>query len=87
MAGAAALGWADYVGLLGSALFIGAFAYANIAGELDKLWFNLVNLIGAGLLLVSLAVRFNLAAFVLEAAWGAIAAIGLVVELRRRWRR
>ena len=39
---------------------------------------------GAALLLVSLSVNFNLAAFVLEAAWGAIAAVGLVGELWRR---
>jgi len=75
---------ADAIGLTGSALFIGAFAYANIAKNLNKLLFNAVNLIGAVLLLISLSVKFNLAAFVLEAAWGAIALIGVVGALWRK---
>ena len=73
---------ADIIGLTGSALFIGAFAYANIAKQLNKVWFNLANLAGAILLLISLSVTFNLAAFVLEAAWGVIALVGLVLALR-----
>ena len=77
---------ADLIGLAGSALFIGAFAYANLAKQLDKVVFNLANLAGAILLLVSLSVTFNLAAFVLEAAWGAIAAAGLVLAVRARMR-
>lgn len=77
---------ADIIGLIGSVLFIAGFAYANIAKILNQLWFNAVNLVGAVLLLISLSVHFNLAAFVLEAAWGAIAALGLVraIWLRRR---
>jgi hypothetical protein len=75
---------ADVIGLVGTALFIGAFAYANWAKELNKLLFNLLNLGGAILLLISLSVKFNLAAFVLEVAWGAIALIGIAAELRKR---
>ena len=78
---------ADVIGLTGSALFIGAFAYANLAKRLDKLAFNLANLVGSILLLISLAVNFNLAAFVLETAWGLIAAAGLVMAIRARMRR
>jgi hypothetical protein len=75
---------ADIIGLCGSALFIGGFAYANWAGEMNKVVFNLVNLAGAVLLLISLSVTFNLAAFVLEAAWAMIALAGLVSALRTR---
>ncbi|KHL26716.1 permease [Croceibacterium mercuriale] len=75
---------ADIVGLLGSALFIAAFAYANMVKVIDKVLFNAVNLIGAALLLTSLSVNFNLAAFVLEAAWTLIAAISLVSALLAR---
>ena len=78
---------ADVIGLTGSALFIGAFAYANLSKHLNKLAFNLANLVGSILLLISLAVNFNLAAFVLETAWGLIAAAGLVMALRTRRRR
>ena len=75
---------ADIIGLTGSAIFLAAFAYANIAKELNKVWFNFANLAGAILLLISLSVTFNLAAFVLEAAWGAIAAVGLVLAIRAK---
>ncbi len=75
---------ADIVGLSGGALFVAAFIYANYADKLDKLWFNLINLVAAALLLVSLWVNFNLAAFVLEGVWAAIALIGLIGALRAR---
>lgn len=80
---------ADSIGLLGSALFIAAFAYANLAAHLNKFWFNFANLAGSLLLLISLSVHFNLAAFVLETAWGAIALAGIVgaVLSRRRGQR
>jgi hypothetical protein len=76
--------WANLVGLIGSAIFIAAFAYANAAARLDKVLFNTANLVGAVLLLASLWVHFNLAAFVLEAAWAAIAGWGLVKALYDR---
>ena len=75
---------ADVVGLVGSAIFIAAFAYANFAKRFDKLWFNLANLVGAVLLLTSLWINFNLAAFVLEIAWGVIASVGIFAALRAR---
>ena len=78
--------WANVVGLIGSAIFIAAFAYANAATTLDKLLFNLANLTGAVLLLASLWVHFNLAAFVLEVAWAVIAGWGLLKALRERRR-
>lgn len=68
---------ADIVGLAGSALFISAFAYANLTRQMNMWLFNLANLAGAILLLISLSVHFNLAAVVLELAWGGIALFGL----------
>lgn len=76
--------WATIVGLIGSALFVGGFAYANAARQLDKVLFNLINLLGAILLLVSLSVHFNLAAVVLEVCWGLIALVGLIKALGER---
>jgi hypothetical protein len=75
---------ADIIGLTGSVLFIGAFGYANFSQSMDKVLFNVVNLVGAVLLLISLSVHFNLAAVVLEAAWACIAFAGLVGALRAR---
>ncbi|MBS0482426.1 MAG: hypothetical protein JSR96_09795 [Proteobacteria bacterium] len=78
--------WSTLVGLLGSALFLGGFAYANAAQQLNKVLFNLINLIGSILLLISLAVHFNLPAFVLEVCWGVIALGGLIRSLAARRR-
>lgn len=75
---------ADIVGVMGSVLFIGAFAYANTVETIDKLLFNAVNLAGAILLLISLWVHFNLAAFILEGAWAVIALFSLVKAIRER---
>ncbi len=75
---------ADIIGLTGSALMVGGFAYANRAKVLNKLLFNAVNLAGAVLLLISLSVKFNLGAFVLEAVWGVIALVGIFAALRQR---
>jgi hypothetical protein len=75
---------ADIIGICGSVLFIGAFIYANMAQALNKLLFNALNLIGAVLLLISLSVNFNLAAVVLEVAWGIIALVGLIRALRKQ---
>lgn len=74
---------ADIIGIVGSILFVSAFAYANAAKELNKLWFNVANLAGAICLLISLSVHFNLAAFILEAAWAVIAFAGIVAALRK----
>ena len=40
---------------------------------------------GAGLILFSLTVSFNLSAFVIEAFWLLISCIGLIQFLRERW--
>ena len=80
------LALSDIIGLIGSALFIAAFAYANVAQRLNKVVFNLANLVGAVLLLISLSINFNLASFVLEAVWGVIALAGLVSALLKRER-
>jgi hypothetical protein len=75
---------ADIIGICGSVLFIGAFLYANISPAMNKVLFNIFNLLGAILLLISLSVHFNLAAVVLEVAWAMIAIFGLVTALRAR---
>ncbi|PXA83102.1 hypothetical protein DMC47_44515 [Nostoc sp. 3335mG] len=73
---------ATFIGLIGSATFIAAFAYANISKAMDKRLFNAMNLIGAILLLISLSVDFNLPSVVLESVWGIIALIGLIAAMR-----
>ncbi len=75
---------ADIIGIIGSILFISGFAYANMAKVMNKLWFNIANLAGAVLLLISLSVHFNLAAVLLEIAWAVIAIAGIVAALKAR---
>lgn len=79
----------DAAGLVGVALILGAYAAAQLRW-LDPLKppALLMNLAGAALVLVSLSQRFNLAAFVMEAAWAVVALYGLlrVVFTRRRGR-
>ena len=77
----------DAAGLAGVALILAAYAAAQLRW-LDPLRLSalLMNLVGACLVLVSLANRFNLAAFVMEASWAIVALYGLLrgVFTRRR---
>ncbi|GGA02390.1 hypothetical protein GCM10010923_08930 [Blastomonas marina] len=75
---------ANLIGFAGSFCIVAAFAYANRAKRMDKLVYNLVNLLGAALLTVSLLVNFNLPTLVLEIVWMTIATYGIIVALRER---
>jgi hypothetical protein len=75
---------ANIVGLAGSALMVIAYAYSNMAKALDFRLFNLLNLVGALLLIGSLTVHFNLASMALEIVWALIALFGLAQVFRRR---
>lgn len=44
----------------------------------------LLNLFGSGLILLSMMHAFNLSAFLMEAAWAAMAAFGLIKLIARR---
>ncbi|QJU59034.1 hypothetical protein HL653_15815 [Sphingomonas sp. AP4-R1] len=69
---------ADVIGLLGSAMMVVAYAYSNMAKDLNFLFFNILNLVGSLLLIASLTVHFNLASMLLEVVWAIIALLGLV---------
>ena len=77
---------ATVVGLVGSALMVIAYAYSNMAKRIDFLVFNLLNLVGALLLISSLTVHFNMASMALEIVWAAIALFGLLQVLRGKTR-
>lgn len=77
---------ANVVGLIGSALMVVAYAYSNMARQLNFLVFNLLNLVGALLLIASLSVHFNMASMALEVVWALIALFGLLQVVRRRGR-
>lgn len=69
---------ADIIGFAGSGLMVIAYAYSNIAKQMNFLLFNLLNLVGSILLITSLSVHFNMASMALEIVWALIAAAGLV---------
>lgn len=71
--------WQDVAGLIGVAMILVAYAGAQ-ARKLDPLKAPalLTNFVGAGLVLMSLTVKFNLSAFIMEASWALVALWGLV---------
>jgi hypothetical protein len=81
--------WTDAAGLGGVLLILAAYAAAT-GGALDpKRPLALVaNLVGASLILLSLARDFNLSAAAMEGAWALVSLAGLIrvgwAKLRRR---
>lgn len=75
--------FANIIGLIGSGLMVIAYAYSNVANRLNFTLFNLLNLIGALLLIASLTVHFNIASMALEVVWAFIALTGLAKALRK----
>jgi len=81
------MSWQDAGGLVGVLIILIAYAGAAL-GRLDPkgVWSLLANLVGAGLILVSLlTASFNLSATVMEGSWALVALAGLVrLGLKRR---
>jgi hypothetical protein len=73
------MAWTDAAGLGGVLLILAAYAAAT-AGRLDpKRPLSLTaNLVGAGLILLSLVRDFNLSAAAMEGAWALVSLVGLV---------
>ncbi|KZN39050.1 hypothetical protein A7985_09895 [Pseudoalteromonas luteoviolacea] len=68
----------DVIGMTGTFLVVGAFFLLQLEKVApDGLKYNLMNLSGAILLLISLCYNFNLASFVIELFWIAASLIGL----------
>ncbi len=77
--------WYDVIGLAGVGLLLLAYLLLQ-AGRMqgDDLRYQLLNLIGALGILVSLVYEFNLSAFVIETAWVLISLYGIARGLRAR---
>jgi predicted membrane protein len=75
----------DTVGMLGTLLVVLAYYLLQLERADPKgLAYNMINLVGAALLLFSLWFHFNLASFVIEIFWIAASLIGLWKFHRRR---
>jgi paired small multidrug resistance pump len=79
------LQWYDWIGVAGTLMVLGAF-FGLQSGRLagNGIVYQLLNLLGAAGVLVSLVGEFNLSVFLLEVAWVSISAYGIVRSLRGR---
>lgn len=78
-------GLLDLVGLAGVVLLIVAYFMLQINKlQSTGLAYSLLNALGAGLIIVSLLVNFNLSAFLIEVFWVLISLIGVFRYLRLR---
>ena len=77
------LEWYDWIGIAGTLMVLAAFFLLQ-AGRLTGtgLVYQLLNLFGAGGVLVSLIGQFNVSVFRLEAVWVAISAYGIVRSMK-----
>jgi paired small multidrug resistance pump len=77
--------WYDWIGMLGTLMVLLAFFLLQ-AGRVvgTGLSYQLLNLLGASGILVSLIGAFNPAVFMLELAWIAISAYGIARSIRLR---
>lgn len=82
------LEWYDWIGIAGTLMVLAAFFLLQ-AGRLSGtgLVYQLLNLFGAGSVLVSLLGQFNVSVFLLEATWVAISAYGIVRSVKGRTKR
>jgi len=76
----------DIGGLIGVGLMLAAYALAQLGRmRVDQLPALLMNLVGALLVLASLAFKFNLSAVLMESTWALVALFGLVkLALKKR---
>lgn len=74
----------DIIGMCGTFLVVGSFFMLQL-GKVNpaSLQYNIMNLTGAILLLISLCYNFNLASFVIELFWIAASLIGLYKYAKR----
>lgn len=79
------LAWYDWVGIAGTLMVLGAFFLLQ-AGRLSgtSLVYQLLNLLGAAGVLMSLLGEFNVSVFLLEGVWVAISAYGIARSMKAR---
>jgi paired small multidrug resistance pump len=77
--------WYDWVGILGTLMVLGGFFLLQ-AGRVNGngLAYQLLNLLGAAAILVSLLGSFNISVFLLELAWIFVSGYGIVRSFRLR---
>lgn len=70
--------WHDLVGNIGVATILLTYFFVQMRRlETRSVRYSALNALGAGMVLVSLSVDFNLSAAVVEAAWAGISLLGV----------
>ena len=73
----------QWIGFLGMAFVVIAYLFLQINKyTIRSLQYQLLNLVGAILLLISLFVHFNLGSFIIEIFWIIITVYGIIVNLK-----
>lgn len=79
--------WYDFAGNLGVFLLLVAFFLLQLNKiTSDQISYSLTNVVGATLILISLAIEFNLSAFAIEFFWLLISIVGVINYFRRKKR-
>ena len=77
--------WPDLIGYAGVFMVLVAYTFLQ-ARRMDGngVWYPLINLVGAILILISLRYKPNMPAIVMEAAWVVVSVVGIFFALRAR---
>mgnify|MGYP000521152699 FL=1 len=77
--------WPDLIGYAGVFMVLVAYTLLQ-ARRMDGngVWYPLINLVGAILILISLLYKPNMPAIVMEAAWVVVSVIGIFFAIKAR---
>ena len=75
----------QWIGFFGMIFIVIAYLFLQTNKySINSLQYQLLNLIGAILLLISLFVHFNLGSFILEIFWIIITIYGIIINIKRK---
>jgi len=75
----------EVVGIFGSAIIITTyFLLQTRRMNVQQVQYSILNALGAGFILYSLSVEFNLSAFIIEYFWLVISGIGIVKSYKKK---
>ncbi len=85
MNGLAAIDFADVVGIVGVVMILIAYYFLSVGKWIsDSMVYQVLNFLGAWLILFSLYFHWNLSSVVIEVAWIVISVMGMVRVVRLR---
>ncbi|HWI86737.1 MAG TPA: hypothetical protein VNT42_10510 [Sphingomonas sp.] len=73
---------ADIIGLIGGGIMVAAFAYSNITKAVNLVLFNLLNLVGAAMLIASLLIHYNMPSKVISISWSCGGCLNCWLDIR-----